>query len=141
VSFPRFFPFCVSFFPSFFLSHSVKQSLRGWESKNIPPFTEPEVSLPCSQESAIGPYSDPHESTFCHYIFTHFSFPSLFLSDVVCIYLFCFVFLGQLVKWDALQYTSVYQKVSGLAAWSENCKWYSSLPLGAVVSSLFCESV
>jgi hypothetical protein len=25
-------------------------------------------------------------------------------------------------------------KVSGLAAWSENCKWYSSLPLGAVVS-------
>jgi hypothetical protein len=30
-------------------------------------------------------------------------------------------------------------KVSGLAAWSENCKWYSSLPLDAVVSS-FCES-
>jgi hypothetical protein len=27
-----------------------------------------------------------------------------------------------------------------LATWSENCKWYSSLPLGAVVS-LFCESV
>jgi hypothetical protein len=37
-------------------------------------------------------------------------------------------------------YTRVYPKVSGLAAWSENCKWYSSLPLGAVVS-LFCESV
>jgi hypothetical protein len=36
--------------------------------------------------------------------------------------------------------TRVYPKVSGLAAWSENCKWYSSLPLGAVVS-LFCESV
>jgi hypothetical protein len=34
----------------------------------------------------------------------------------------------------------VYPKVSGLATWSENCKWYSSLPLGAVVS-LFCESV
>jgi hypothetical protein len=33
----------------------------------------------------------------------------------------------------------VYPKVSGPAAWSENCKWYSSLPLGAVVS-LFCES-
>jgi hypothetical protein len=33
---------------------------------------------------------------------------------------------------------SVYPKVSGLAAWSENCKWNSSLPLGAVVS-LFCE--
>jgi len=36
--------------------------------------------------------------------------------------------------------TRVYQKVSGLAALSENCKLYSSLPLGAVVS-LFCESV
>jgi hypothetical protein len=33
----------------------------------------------------------------------------------------------------------VYPKVSGLAAWSKNCKWYSSLPLGAVVS-LFCVS-
>jgi hypothetical protein len=29
--------------------------------------------------------------------------------------------------------TRVYPKVSGLAAWSENYKWYSSLPLGAVV--------
>jgi hypothetical protein len=33
----------------------------------------------------------------------------------------------------------VYPKVSGLAAWRENCKWCSSLPLDAVVS-LFCES-
>jgi hypothetical protein len=33
------------------------------------------------------------------------------------------------------KFTTVY-----LAAWSENCKWYSSLPLGAVVS-LFCVSV
>jgi len=36
----------------------------------------------------------------------------------------------------------VYPKDSGLAAWSENCKWYSSLPLAAVVfvsqSSDFC---
>jgi hypothetical protein len=37
-------------------------------------------------------------------------------------------------------YTKVYPKVSGLAAWSDNCKWYSSLPLGVVVS-LFCESI
>jgi hypothetical protein len=36
--------------------------------------------------------------------------------------------------------TRVYPKVSGLAAWSESCKWYSPLSLGAVVS-LFCESV
>jgi hypothetical protein len=34
----------------------------------------------------------------------------------------------------------VYPKVSGLTAWSENCNWYSSLPLCAVVS-LFCESI
>jgi hypothetical protein len=31
-------------------------------------------------------------------------------------------------------YTRVYPKVSGLAAWSENGKCYSSLPLGSVVS-------
>jgi hypothetical protein len=36
--------------------------------------------------------------------------------------------------------TRVYPKVSGLTAWSENCKWNSSLPLDAVVS-LFCQSV
>jgi len=36
--------------------------------------------------------------------------------------------------------TKVYPKVSGLAAWTENCKWYSPLPLGGVVS-LFCKSV
>jgi hypothetical protein len=35
--------------------------------------------------------------------------------------------------------TRVYPKVSELATWSDNCKWYSSLPQGAVVS-LFCES-
>jgi hypothetical protein len=34
-------------------------------------------------------------------------------------------------------HTKMYPKVSGLAAWNENFKWYSSLPLGAVVS-LFC---
>jgi hypothetical protein len=36
--------------------------------------------------------------------------------------------------------TRVYPEFSGLAACSENCKLYSSLPLGAVVS-LFCELV
>jgi hypothetical protein len=38
------------------------------------------------------------------------------------------------------KYTMLYPKVSGLAAWSDNCKWYCSLPLGTVVS-LFFESV
>jgi hypothetical protein len=37
-------------------------------------------------------------------------------------------------------FMSVYPKVSEQAVWSENCKWYSSLPLDAVVS-LFYESV
>jgi hypothetical protein len=43
-------------------------------------------------------------------------------------------------KHIALCYIRVYPKLSGLAAWSENCKWYGSLPIAAVVS-LFCESV
>jgi hypothetical protein len=46
----------------------------------------------------------------------------------------------ELVRRLQMKYTKVYPKVSGLAAWSENCEWYSSLPLGAVVS-LFFESV
>jgi len=29
-------------------------------------------------------------------------------------------------------YMTVYPKVPGLAAWSENCKWHNSMPLGAV---------
>jgi hypothetical protein len=47
---------------------------------------------------------------------------------------------GWCIKIKHVLYTGEYPKVSGLAACSENCKWYSSLPLGAVVS-LFCESV
>jgi hypothetical protein len=43
-------------------------------------------------------------------------------------------------EWNELQAHTVYPKVSGLAAWSENCKWYSYLPLNAV-TLLFCESV
>jgi hypothetical protein len=34
----------------------------------------------------------------------------------------------------------VYPKVSGLAGWSENCRWYSSPPLGAVVSLFMSQS-
>jgi len=41
---------------------------------------------------------------------------------------------------DLKQLMRVCPKVSGLAFWCENCKWYSSLPLGAVIS-LLCESV
>jgi len=37
-------------------------------------------------------------------------------------------------------YRRVYPEVSGLAAWSENCKWHSCLPPGAIVS-LFDASV
>jgi hypothetical protein len=43
-----------------------------------------------------------------------------------------------------VQYTRLYPKVSGLAAWSENCKWYVQLSVGAVdryfvsQSSEFC---
>jgi hypothetical protein len=41
---------------------------------------------------------------------------------------------------DELYKNRMGPKVTGLATWSENCKWYSSLPLDAVVP-LFCESV
>jgi hypothetical protein len=44
------------------------------------------------------------------------------------------------IRWDGQANTRVYPKVSGLAAWSENCKWYSYMSLNVVVS-LFCESV
>jgi hypothetical protein len=50
----------------------------------------------------------------------------------VCMYVLCIMYVRMYV------HMRVYPKVSGLAAWSENCKWYSSLPLGAVVS-LLCE--
>jgi hypothetical protein len=43
-------------------------------------------------------------------------------------------------KVEKFEYTKVYPKVSGLVAWSENCKWYSSLPIGVVIA-LLCESV
>jgi hypothetical protein len=33
--------------------------------------------------------------------------------------------------YGSTEFTRMYPKVSELAAWSENCKWYSSLPLGA----------
>jgi hypothetical protein len=36
--------------------------------------------------------------------------------------------------------TRLHPKVSGMAAWSENCKLYSPLPLDVVVA-LFCGSV
>jgi hypothetical protein len=45
-------------------------------------------------------------------------------------------FCKTLRQWP-VRYTRVDPKVSGLAAWSENYKWYSSLPLSAVLS-LFC---
>jgi len=48
--------------------------------------------------------------------------------------------LNYSLMYPAIYYKRVYPKVSGLVAWSEKCKWCSSLPLDAVVS-LFCESV
>jgi len=50
--------------------------------------------------------------------------------------------MGSEKRQDRVAYcdTRVYPKVSGLAAWRENCKSYSSLPLGATVLlfSEFC---
>jgi hypothetical protein len=38
---------------------------------------------------------------------------------------------------EQFKYARMYPEVSGLATWSENCKWYSFLPLGAVVSLFY----
>jgi hypothetical protein len=43
----------------------------------------------------------------------------------------------QFASFFHIKTTRVYPKLSGLASWRENCKCYSSLPRGAVVS-LFC---
>jgi hypothetical protein len=59
--------------------------------------------------------------------------------DLLCIFL-CYTDVETAGYCTIELYTRVYPNVSGLAGWSENCKWYISLPLGAVVS-LFCESV
>jgi hypothetical protein len=50
------------------------------------------------------------------------------------------VILSSHLRSSFLPRSRLYPKVSGLAAWSESCKWHSFLPLSAVVS-LFCESV
>jgi hypothetical protein len=48
--------------------------------------------------------------------------------------------LEDVIEDHILSNMRAYPKVYGLAVWSEDCKWYSYLPLDAVVS-LFCESV
>jgi len=61
------------------------------------------------------------------------------------------VTINWVLKKDSAPWTSVIshllnnirgciQKLPDWPPWSNNCKWYSSLPLGAAVS-LFCESV
>jgi hypothetical protein len=41
----------------------------------FPPFMEPEGSLQCSQESAIGPYPEPDESSpYCATLFLEIHF-------------------------------------------------------------------
>jgi hypothetical protein len=47
---------------------------------------------------------------------------------------------SHLLRQRSVSCTGVYPKISGLAAWNENSKWYSSLALGGDVS-LFCEQV
>jgi hypothetical protein len=69
---------------------------------------------------------------FFNYVWPIVFYLSICLYVLISQYYYIFMFTYRLRR--------VYPKFSGLAAWSENCKWYSSLPLGAVVS-LFCESV
>jgi hypothetical protein len=84
------------------------------------------VLRPC-----IGLIPRPRSPTKC---------PNRFISSEVRILNRNRQWMAYTLKHDDVCYKRVYLKVSGLAAWGENCKWYSSLPLCAVVS-LFCESV
>jgi hypothetical protein len=83
---------------------------------------EPENSLPCSQELSLIPILSQMQPV-------HISPPSFpkIHSNIT------FPFTPRFSEWSppfmfSNQNTRVYPKVSGLAAWSENCKWYSSLP-------------
>jgi len=67
----------------------------------------------------------------------------LYLFHLVCHLTFQDTKKCHVLSWRTFNckaYARVNPKVSVLAASDENCKWYSSLPLDAVVS-LFCESI
>jgi hypothetical protein len=118
--------------------------------RSCPPYLE--VFPPSETSGRPMPWwqeTHPTWSRMCYKIFTFFFKVTLYISRQVTVtvtYCVCrqagrfqkLLFFGTMC-FSYLQYTRVYPKVSGLAAyWSENCKWYSSLPLGPVVS-LFCE--
>jgi hypothetical protein len=93
-------------------------------------FYRTKLQDPALSGARVAPTSHAVAATFC-----------LFLSFHFFEFLLSFLFNRVYVIADRkLKITTVYPKISGLAAWSENCNWYSSLPLGAV-KSLFCESV
>jgi hypothetical protein len=91
------------------------------------PFKEAVISnlFDASRESVI-------EAKACKSRLTIMKFKFMYMLMVVIVSSYISMYL--------ICYMRVYPKVSRLAAWSENCKWYSSLPLGALVL-LFYESV
>jgi hypothetical protein len=84
--------------------------------------------------------------------FTNIDINDNFRSESVLLYNFSGVILSlrnadtarDIITWKKFAsskvFSWVYRHVSGPAGWSENCKWYSSLPLGSIVS-LLCEPV
>jgi hypothetical protein len=91
----------------------------------------------------------------CHYLFQSFSKRFLHKNSVNISFAPILItysadhsfsdFTVPMVRVDLYkpQSSSMYEGVprsSGLATWSKNCKWYTSMPLATVVS-LFCESV
>jgi len=55
-------------------------------------------------------------------------FTDKYISFRICVYLSKFEALQIQRCWLFFRSTRVYPKVTGLAAWSDNCKWYSSVP-------------
>jgi hypothetical protein len=65
---------------------------------------------------------------------------TLHSDEIIIIIIIIIIIVVVVVVVVYVRNTTVYPKVSGLAYWSEKCKWYGCLPLGAVVP-LFYESV
>jgi hypothetical protein len=65
-------------------------------------------------------------------------------TEYVTCYPHCAKATVEMVPWNRPAFTihhrRVYPEFSRLAAWSEKCKWYSSLPLDAVVSPFVSQS-
>jgi hypothetical protein len=132
---------CLRVPPVEYHCHRAWLSSPKW-SRNSGYFRHPNGSLQCSKVSATGPI-------LCQ-------MNPVYILEFNILFNIILTFMSRSPKWPppfrisdgnfvCISHlfhaccTRVYPEVSGLAAWNENCKWYSFLLLCAVVSP-FCES-